>query len=29
MGANEMARECLCIFRGNGVYEGARCPKLN
>lgn len=29
MGANEMARDCLCIFRGNGVWEGARCSKLN
>jgi hypothetical protein len=29
MSANEMARECLCIYRGNGVYEGARCSKLN
>jgi len=27
MGANEIARDCLCIFKGNGVYEGARCPK--
>ena len=28
MGANELARDCLCIFKGNGVYEGARCPKV-
>ena len=29
MGANEIARDCLCIYRGNGQYEGARCSKLN
>jgi len=29
MGANAIARDCLCIYRGNGVYEGPRCPKLN
>ena len=29
MGAGEMARECLCIYHGNGQYEGARCSKLN
>ena len=29
MSANEIARDCLCISRGNGVWEGARCPKLN
>jgi hypothetical protein len=28
MNTNEMNRDCLCIFRGNGVYEGARCPKV-
>jgi hypothetical protein len=28
MSAQEITRECLCIFRGNGIYEGARCPKL-
>jgi hypothetical protein len=28
MSANEIARDCLCIFRGNGVYEGELCPKL-
>jgi hypothetical protein len=27
MSRNEMERDCNCIFRGNGVYEGARCPK--
>jgi len=27
MSANEIARDCQCIFRGNGVYEGERCPK--
>jgi hypothetical protein len=26
MGANEISRDCLCIFKGNGVYEGAACP---
>jgi hypothetical protein len=29
MGANEMARDCTCIYHGNGVYEGGHCPKLN
>ena len=28
MSAQEIARDCLCIYRGNGVYEGSRCPKL-
>jgi hypothetical protein len=28
MSRNELERDCNCIFRGNGVYEGARCPKL-
>jgi predicted small lipoprotein YifL len=28
MSANEIARDCNCIYRGNGVYEGGRCPKL-
>jgi hypothetical protein len=28
MGRNEMDRDCTCIYRGNGVYEGGRCPKL-
>ena len=27
MSANEITRDCLCIYRGNGVYEGDRCPK--
>ena len=27
MSATEIARDCQCIYRGNGVYEGARCPK--
>jgi hypothetical protein len=27
MSANEIARDCLCIYHGNGVYEGERCPK--
>lgn len=27
MSANEIVRDCLCIFRGNGVYEGERCRK--
>ena len=26
MSANEIARDCQCIYRGNGVYEGVRCP---
>jgi hypothetical protein len=26
MSTNEINRDCLCIFKGNGVYEGARCP---
>ena len=28
MSRNEMERDCLCVYRGNGVYEGARCSKL-
>jgi hypothetical protein len=28
MSASDIARDCTCIYRGNGVYEGARCPKL-
>ena len=28
MGPNEMERDCNCIYRGNGVYEGPRCPKV-
>ncbi len=28
MSANQMGRECTCIFRGNGVYEGGpTCPR--
>ena len=27
MSRNEIERDCLCIFRGNGIYEGDRCPK--
>jgi hypothetical protein len=27
MSAADIARDCLCIYRGNGIYEGARCPK--
>jgi len=27
MSKNEIERDCLCIFRGNGIYEGDRCPK--
>lgn len=27
MSANEIARECQCTYRGNGIYEGDRCPK--
>jgi len=28
MSKAEMERDCLCVYRGNGVYEGARCSKL-
>jgi len=28
MNASELARDCLCIFKGNGIWEGARCPKV-
>lgn len=28
MSPNQITRDCTCIFRGNGVYEGAGCPKL-
>jgi hypothetical protein len=24
---NEIDRDCLCVFRGNGIYEGDRCSK--
>lgn len=27
MSKNEIERDCLCIFRGNGIYEGDKCPK--
>jgi hypothetical protein len=27
MSRNEIERDCLCIFRGNGIYEGDRCSK--
>ncbi|HET7747384.1 MAG TPA: hypothetical protein VFM29_08790 [Vicinamibacteria bacterium] len=27
MSANQLSRECNCIYRGNGVYEGGGCPK--
>ena len=27
MSKNEIDRDCLCIFRGNGIYEGDRCSK--
>lgn len=27
MSKNEIDRDCLCIFRGNGIYDGDRCPK--
>jgi hypothetical protein len=27
MSKNEIDRDCQCIFRGNGIYEGDRCPK--
>jgi hypothetical protein len=27
MSKNEIERDCLCVFRGNGIYEGDRCPK--
>jgi hypothetical protein len=27
MSRNEIERDCQCIFRGNGIYEGDRCPK--
>ena len=29
MSAGEIARDCLCIYRGNGVYAGERCPKIS
>ena len=27
MSANEISRDCKCIFRGNGIYEGDGCTK--
>jgi hypothetical protein len=27
MSRNEIERDCLCTFRGNGIYEGDRCNK--
>jgi hypothetical protein len=27
MSAGDIVRDCLCIYRGNGVYEGSKCPK--
>src|SRR5262245_24399389 len=27
MSANEINRDCLCTYRGNGIYEGDRCTK--
>jgi hypothetical protein len=27
MSKNEIERDCLCIYRGNGIYEGDRCSK--
>jgi hypothetical protein len=27
MSKNEIERDCLCIFLGNGLYEGDRCTK--
>ena len=27
MSKNEIERDCQCIYRGNGIYEGDRCPK--
>lgn len=27
MSKNEIERDCQCVFRGNGIYEGDRCPK--
>lgn len=27
MSKNEIERDCLCIFKGNGIYEGDRCSK--
>lgn len=27
MSKNEIERDCQCIYRGNGIYEGDRCNK--
>lgn len=27
MSAADIVRDCLCVYRGNGVYEGQRCIK--
>ena len=27
MSASEISKECQCTFKGNGQYEGDRCPK--
>lgn len=27
MSPSQIARECTCIYRGNGIYEGAACPR--
>jgi hypothetical protein len=27
MSANEISRDCRCVFRGNGIYEGDGCTK--
>jgi hypothetical protein len=27
MSKNEIERDCLCIYRGNGIYEGDHCSK--
>jgi hypothetical protein len=27
MSASQITRECLCIYEGNGIYEGAGCRK--
>jgi hypothetical protein len=27
MSQSEIAKDCTCIYRGNGIYEGATCPK--
>jgi hypothetical protein len=27
MSKNEIDRDCLCVFRGNGLYDGDKCTK--